>query len=82
MATHLPMVEVLDVFLVEKDFQIAVEAAPEIGFQFQVQPVNQCGDCLTGGSVALMGVGDEKISGHCYFLVRPIALRANFGLLG
>jgi hypothetical protein len=32
MTAHLPMVEVPDVFLVEEDFQIAFEAAAEIGF--------------------------------------------------
>jgi hypothetical protein len=36
MTANLPMVEVLNVFLVEENLQIAVEAAAEIGFQFRV----------------------------------------------
>ena len=36
MAAHLPIVEVLNVFLVEEDFQIAIEATTEINFQFRM----------------------------------------------
>jgi len=37
MAAGLPVVEVFDVFLVEEDFQIVVQAPAEILFQFGVQ---------------------------------------------
>ena len=64
MAADLPVVEVLNVFLVEEDLQIAVEAVAEIGFQFRVQPGDQCNHDFAGGIVALVGVGNEDVVGH------------------
>jgi hypothetical protein len=50
------LVEVLNVFLVEEDFQIEVEAAAEIGFQFRVQQGDQRAHGSARGVVAQMGV--------------------------
>jgi len=60
MAADLPVVEVLDVLLVEKDFQIAVEAAAENSFQLRMQPSDQRGPRFAGGVVTLMRIREEE----------------------
>jgi transposase-like protein len=63
MTADLPVVEVPDVFPVEEDFEVAIEAAAEIGFQFRVQPGDQCSHGFAGGIVAPMGVGSDSHAG-------------------
>jgi hypothetical protein len=47
MAADLPVIEVLDVLLVEEDFQVAPEAAAEISFEFLVQSSDESGHGFT-----------------------------------
>ncbi|HRI12265.1 MAG TPA: hypothetical protein PLX89_04595 [Verrucomicrobiota bacterium] len=48
MTADLPVVEVLDVFLVEKDLQSAVEATAKVSFQFHVQADDKRSHRFTG----------------------------------
>jgi len=73
MAADLPVVKILDVFLVVKYLQITVEASTEIRFQFQVQPGDQRSHCFATGIVDLMGVGDEQVVGHDALTVRFVS---------
>ena len=58
------MIEVPDVFLVEENLKIAIEAAAKIGLQLRMQPRDQRGHGFPGGVVPLVRVGDEEVVGH------------------
>ena len=64
MAADLPVVKIPDVFFVEEDFQIAIEAAAEISFQFRVQPGDQRRNRFAGAIVPLVRVGNKEVVGH------------------
>ena len=70
-AADLPVIEVLNVFLVEENFQVAVESSAEIGLQFRAKPGYHGSHRFAGSVVALMRVGDEDVVVHGICQVIP-----------